>query len=104
VNALRLMGGYQPGNDIELDQAVNLVPKIYKSMLQSPQSPRSDDAFRDLAEALQPGSDDLRSLSALFRPDMPPPVVPTPRGRALSIFGTFAGPQSLQPTKHLTSR
>ena len=66
------MGGYQPGNDIELDQAVNLVPKIYKSMLQSPQSPRSDDAFRDLAEALQPGSDDLRSLSALFRPDMPP--------------------------------
>ena len=48
------MGGYQPGNDIELDQAVNLVPKIYKSMLQSPQSPRSDDAFRDLAEALQP--------------------------------------------------
>ncbi|SEC17835.1 flagellum-specific ATP synthase [Rhizobiales bacterium GAS191] len=51
---LRLMGGYQAGNDPELDQAVTLVPKIYKAMVQSPQSSRSDDAFRELAEALQP--------------------------------------------------
>jgi flagellum-specific ATP synthase len=51
---LRLMGGYQAGNDTELDQAVTLVPKIYKAMMQSPQSSRSDDAFRELAEALQP--------------------------------------------------
>ncbi|MFI5010888.1 MAG: flagellar protein export ATPase FliI [Hyphomicrobiales bacterium] len=51
---LRLMGGYQPGNDADLDQAVALVPKIYNAMLQSPQSPRSDDAFRELADALQP--------------------------------------------------
>ena len=85
------MGGYQPGNDSELDQAVNLVPKIYKSMLQSPQSPRSDDAFRDLAEALQPGSDDLRSLSALFRPDMPPCGTDATRA-SIVYFRPICGP------------
>ena len=52
---LRVMGGYQPGHDSELDQAVLLVPKIYKAMAQSPQSPRSADAFRELAELLQKG-------------------------------------------------
>ena len=51
---LRLMGGYQPGSDGDLDQAVVLVPKIYKAMAQSPRSPRSEDAFRELADALQP--------------------------------------------------
>ena len=50
---LRVMGGYQPGHDADLDQAVVLVPKIYKAMTQSPQSPRSAEAFRELAEALQ---------------------------------------------------
>ncbi len=52
---LRVMGGYQPGNDPDLDQAVVLVPKIYRSMTQSPQSPRSSEAFRELAELLQKG-------------------------------------------------
>jgi flagellum-specific ATP synthase len=50
---LRLMGGYQPGQDSELDQAVALVPKIYQAMVQGPASPPSEDAFRELAEALQ---------------------------------------------------
>jgi flagellum-specific ATP synthase len=50
---LRVMGGYQAGHDADLDQAVVLVPKIYKAMMQSPQGARSADAFRELAEALQ---------------------------------------------------
>jgi flagellum-specific ATP synthase len=52
---LRVMGGYQHGHDAELDQAVVLVPRIYKAMMQSPQSPRSAEAFRELAEILQKG-------------------------------------------------
>jgi flagellum-specific ATP synthase len=50
---LRLMGGYQPGNDAELDQAVVLVPKIYDAMMQRLSDPHSEDAFRELANALQ---------------------------------------------------
>ncbi len=53
---LRLMGGYQPGQDGELDQAVSLVPRIYDSMMQAPTSKASEDAFRELAETLQPKS------------------------------------------------
>jgi flagellum-specific ATP synthase len=49
---LRLMGGYRAGADPDLDQAVALVPKIYKAMEQSPKSPPSKDAFRELAEIL----------------------------------------------------
>lgn len=50
---LRLMGGYRPGTDVELDQAVTLVPKIYEAMQQSPRSEPSLDAFRELANLLQ---------------------------------------------------
>ncbi|MHB8883527.1 MAG: flagellar protein export ATPase FliI [Methylovirgula sp.] len=50
---LRLMGGYQPGQDPELDQAVALVPQLYSAVVQSPSSPISRDAFQELAEALQ---------------------------------------------------
>lgn len=50
---LRLMGGYQPGQDSELDQAVALVPKLYETVTQSPANPPSRDAFQELAEALQ---------------------------------------------------
>ncbi len=49
---LRLMGGYQPGADQELDQAVGLVPKIYNAMKQSPGIASADFGFRELAEAL----------------------------------------------------
>jgi flagellum-specific ATP synthase len=50
---LRAMGGYQAGVDAELDQAVALVPRIYAALVQSPASGASEDAFRDLATALQ---------------------------------------------------
>ncbi len=50
---LRLMGGYQQGRDTELDQIVALVPKLYDALQQSPTSPASRDAFRELSEALQ---------------------------------------------------
>jgi flagellum-specific ATP synthase len=49
---LRLMGGFQQGADAELDQAVALIPIIYDAMIQSPRTPASTDAFRELAEAL----------------------------------------------------
>ena len=51
---LRAMGGYQSGADAELDQAVAMVPRIYQALGQTPHMPRSEDAFRDLATALQP--------------------------------------------------
>ncbi len=50
---LRLMGGYRPGSDPELDQAIALVPKVYEAMRQSPRSEPSRDAFRELANLLQ---------------------------------------------------
>ena len=46
---LRLMGGYQPGSDVELDRAVASVPRIYDALRQSPDMPLSKDAFADLA-------------------------------------------------------
>ncbi|WP_371744566.1 flagellar protein export ATPase FliI [Nordella sp. HKS 07] len=49
---LRLLGGYQPGSDTELDQAVQLVPIIYEAVKQGPDSPYGASAFRDLADAL----------------------------------------------------
>jgi flagellum-specific ATP synthase len=52
---VRAMGAYQSGNDPELDQAVALVPRIYAALTQSPASPPSEDAFRELATALQAG-------------------------------------------------
>ena len=45
---LRLMGGYQPGRDTELDQAVQLVPKIYDVMRQTPSDPASTEPFQEL--------------------------------------------------------
>lgn len=45
---LRLMGGYQPGRDSELDQAVNLVPKIYDVLGQLPADPPCAEPFQDL--------------------------------------------------------
>ena len=49
---LRLMGGYRAGADPELDQAVAMAPKIYRALEQSPRSPPSQEAFRELALAL----------------------------------------------------
>lgn len=50
---LRLMGGYRPGADAELDQAVAIVPKIYEAITQPPRSGLSKDAFRELTKFLQ---------------------------------------------------
>ena len=47
------MGAYRAGSDGDLDQAVALVPRIYDAMVQSPGSPPSEDAFRELANTLQ---------------------------------------------------
>ena len=50
---LRAMGAYQAGGDAELDQAITLVPRIYEALTQSPTTPPSLDAFRDLSIMLQ---------------------------------------------------
>jgi len=50
---LRMMGGYAPGTDQDLDQAVVLVPKIYEALRQDPSMPLSRDAFLDLAQSLK---------------------------------------------------
>lgn len=49
---LRVMGGYKAGEDQELDRAVELVPKLYAALQQSPRDPVSADAFQDLARHL----------------------------------------------------
>lgn len=49
---LRMLGGYQPGNDAQLDQAVALTPVIYDSLRQTPASPPSADVFSEIAATL----------------------------------------------------
>jgi flagellum-specific ATP synthase len=49
---LRLIGGYRTGSDPDLDKAVQLVPKIYEAMRQSPEDASSVDAFQEVARAL----------------------------------------------------
>ncbi|GGF47883.1 flagellum-specific ATP synthase [Azorhizobium oxalatiphilum] len=50
---LRLMGGYQAGSDAELDQAVQLVPKIYDALRQYSDAAPSIDCFTELAQAIR---------------------------------------------------
>jgi flagellum-specific ATP synthase len=50
---LRLMGGFTPGADPLLDQAVKSVPRIYEAMTQSLSSPPCQDPFIELAAALR---------------------------------------------------
>ena len=50
---LRLMGGYQPGRDSELDQAVQLVPKIYDVMRQTPADPACTEPFQELLDVIK---------------------------------------------------
>jgi flagellum-specific ATP synthase len=49
---LRLLGGHKVGADPELDRAVNLVPKIYEALVQSPTDPSSRDAHAELSAIL----------------------------------------------------
>jgi len=50
---LRLMGGYTPGSDPDLDQAVASAPKLYEALIQNLNSPSSKDVFAELAEAFR---------------------------------------------------
>lgn len=52
---LRLIGGYRPGSDAELDMAIRQVPLIYEVLKQSPGDKPSADAFADLAATLRAG-------------------------------------------------
>jgi flagellum-specific ATP synthase len=49
---LRLMGGYRTGSDAELDKAIEIVPRIFEAMKQSPHEDASLDAFQEVARAL----------------------------------------------------
>lgn len=49
---LRAMGGYVAGGDAELDRAVAMVPVLYRILGQRPENPSSQDAFREITEAL----------------------------------------------------
>jgi flagellum-specific ATP synthase len=50
---LRLIGGYRPGADPDLDMAVKQVPVIYEMLKQTPGDRPARDAFADLAVALR---------------------------------------------------
>ncbi len=50
---LRLIGGYRPGVDAELDMAVRQVPFIYDVLKQSPGDRKVIDAYAELATALR---------------------------------------------------
>ncbi|RAI00223.1 flagellum-specific ATP synthase FliI [Acuticoccus sediminis] len=49
---LRLLGGYKPGSDAELDKAVQVVPHVYEALVQMPADKPSEDAFAELAALL----------------------------------------------------
>jgi flagellum-specific ATP synthase len=49
---LRAMGGYVAGADQELDRAVEIVPKLYRGLVQSSAEGESADPFRDIAASL----------------------------------------------------
>ncbi len=64
---LRLIGGYRPGGDPDLDMAIKQVPVIYDVLTQTAGEPPTQDAFSDLAGALkaaamgnQPGAAGMR--------------------------------------------
>ncbi|THD49325.1 MAG: flagellar protein export ATPase FliI [Bradyrhizobium sp.] len=58
---LRLMGGFTPGADPVLDQAVQSVPRLYEAMTQSLSSRPCDDPFIELAAALRNDARDERA-------------------------------------------
>ena len=48
---MRMISGHQRGADALADQAVELIPRLYDILEQSPEDPTSSDPFRDIAEA-----------------------------------------------------
>jgi flagellum-specific ATP synthase len=65
---LRLMGGYRGGTDPALDRAIELVPRLYEAVKQSPDEPPSPDAFQDIARALTPEPPAAAAPAAAQRP------------------------------------
>lgn len=51
---LRLLGGYQPGLDAEIDKAVDMVPRLYDFISQHPASDPCMNVFKDLLDVLNP--------------------------------------------------
>lgn len=51
---IRAIAGHRKGEDPELDQAVELVPKLLEALHQTPEDEPSVDAFQELANALTP--------------------------------------------------
>ena len=66
---LRTLGAYKPGADPELDQAVAVVPIIYRHLSQAPDDPASSKPFDELAAALSElqSADKGRSAEQLSR-------------------------------------
>lgn len=50
---LRLIGGYKPGTDPDMDMAVKQVPVIYEVLTQTPDEGPAADGFDDLARAMK---------------------------------------------------
>ena len=50
---LRLMGAYRQGVDPDLDKAVDVIPKLFEALKQSPRDAVSVDAFQEVARGLQ---------------------------------------------------
>jgi len=65
---LRLMGGYHSGADPGLDRAIQLVPRIYETLRQTPEEPLSSDAFQDIARALSAEAPEAAGSSRTARP------------------------------------
>jgi flagellum-specific ATP synthase len=53
---LRMIGGYRPGTDMNLDRAVQLVPLLYDALRQGPDDPPIADVFGYLAGRLDPSA------------------------------------------------
>lgn len=49
---LRAMGGYVQGGDMELDRAIEIVPRLYRALSQSIGDAMSSEAFREIAAAV----------------------------------------------------
>lgn len=50
---LRLIGGYRPGTDPDLDMAVKQAPVVYDVLRQTPGQPPAKEAFAELANAMK---------------------------------------------------
>ncbi len=64
---LRLIGGYRPGSDPDLDMAIKQVPVIYEVLKQSPGEKPAADAYADLANALRAAAGQPNPQTAIAR-------------------------------------